>query len=234
MLQVERIRFSSDKGAICVFPNDLDELEQGIRLMGIHNHPVIVLIGGNILPEHDAVHRRAIEVVVRAAAELDAVLICGGTDMGVMAMVGQLRWRQKQQFPLVGIAPENLVTWPGAPHESQPLLPEGKRVSLEPHHSHFLLVPGSEFGDESPWIVRAALFIAGERNKTVTILANGGEVSEKDIKLALDAGEPVIILKGTGRLADTIAAQPQKDRLIKVIPADNRRMLAGAILAVLS
>ncbi len=234
MLQLEKIRFSNDRGAICIFPNDIDELEQGLRMMGIQSRPVIVLIGGNILPEHDAVHESAVEVIARAAEDLGAVMICGGTDMGIMALIGQIRWRLKYRFPLIGIAPEELVTWPGGPLDGQPALPDGKRFQLEPHHSHFVLVPGSEFGDESPWIVRAALFIAGERNKAVTILANGGKVSEKDIGLALDAGEPVIVLKGTGRYADELASQPKKDRLFRVVQADNRRMLSGAILSALS
>jgi len=233
MLQLEKIRFTKDKEALCVFPNDLDELERGLLMMGIQNRPVIVLIGGHILPEHDAVHRRALEVIARTAEEIDAVIICGGTDVGVMAMIGEMRASQRSKFPLVGIAPENLVTWPGGPQDIQPALPEGKRAPLQPHHSHFVLVPGNEFGDESPWIVRAATFIAGDRHRAITILANGGEVSKKDIKLALAADRPVIVLKGTGRLADEIAHQPRRSSLLKIVRAEDKVGLVKSILALL-
>ncbi|MBI5839352.1 MAG: hypothetical protein HZB19_04555 [Chloroflexi bacterium] len=234
LLELEKIHFAYDQEAICVFPNDVDELEQAILLMGIKDHPVIVLIGGHILPEHDAVHRRAIEIIAKTAEEMDAVIICGGTDVGVMSAIGQERGREQYQFPLIGIAPEDLVTWPGAAKDSHPLASSvDDRVPLEPHHSHFILIPGNEFGDESSWIVHAASFISKDRHKSVTILANGGAVSQKDIELGLLADRPLIVLKGTGRLADEIAHRPKKNNLVKVVQANNKRMLTATINSLL-
>ena len=82
---------------------------------------------------------------------LDAALICGGTDIGVMSAIGKSRSRNSYQFPLIGIAPEGIVTWPEGPRNtSAPFLPGNEREQLESHHSHFILVPGSQFGDEFP------------------------------------------------------------------------------------
>ena len=67
---------------------------------------------------------------------------------------------------------------------------EKKRWQLEPHYSHFILVPGSQFGDESAWIVDTATLSKG--NRSVTILINGGEISRKDIELSLEHSRPVI------------------------------------------
>ena len=137
--------------------------------------------------------------------------------MGVMAEIGQIRARNGYKFPLVGITPEELVTWPGGPRSTK-FLWWGKQLwQLEPHYSHFILVPGSEFGDESPWIVDTATLLSKDQ-RSVTILINGGEVSRKDIELSLENGRPVIALSRTGRLADELARQPERNKLITRTP----------------
>ena len=137
--------------------------------------------------------------------------------MGVMAEIGQIRWQNGYKFPLVGIAPEELVTWPGGPRSTKFLWWGKQRWQLEPHYSHFILVPGSQFGDESPWIVDTATILS-KGHQSVTILINGGEVSRKDIELSLENGRPVIALSRTGRLADELARQPNRHKLITVFP----------------
>jgi hypothetical protein len=68
----------------------------------------------------------------------------------------------------------------------------------------------------------------------VTILINGGEVSRKDIELSLESGRPVIALSRTGRLADELARQPERNKLITVIPAHAEQKITEVIRAVLS
>src|SRR6266496_628910 len=232
-MQVEKIAFGKSNIAFCALPNDIEELEQTIHQMGLADRPVIVLIGGHILPEHVKITYQAIEIIAKVADVLDAALICGGTDVGVMSAIGKARGRNGYQFPLVGIAPEGIVTWPEGPRNNPMVLPGSEREQLEPHHSHFILVPGNEFGDETKWIVRAATMIAAEKNKSVTVLANGGKISEQDVEEGLKADRPLIVLAGTGRLADEIAFHQVRNRLIKVIPAQNRRLLGETLKAML-
>jgi hypothetical protein len=233
-LQIEKIIFGRNNHALCALPNDIEELEQAVTQMGLVNRPVIVLIGGHILHEHASITDQAIDVIARTADVLDAAIICGGTDIGVMSAIGIARGRSGFQFPLVGIAPEGIVTWPEGPRGGN-LLPTGReREQLEPHHSHFILVPGNEFGDETRWISRAATMIATARYKSVTVLVNGGQVSRMDVEEGLAAERPLIVLSGTGRLADEIASQPVKNNLIKIIPADNRRLLSETLRMMLS
>ena len=177
--------------------------------------------------------RRAIQTISKIAEDVKAVVICGGTDMGVMAEIGQTRWRNRYKFPLVGIAPEELVTWADGPDSTKFLWWGTQRWQLEPHYSHFILVPGSEFGDESPWIVDAATIISKD-HRSVTILVNGGEVSRKDIDLSLEFGRPVIAVSGTGRLADKIARKPKRNKLISVAPAIAEQRITDLIHAALS
>lgn len=232
-LQIEKIVFGKSNTALCALPNDIEELEQALTQMGLVDRPVIVLIGGHILPEHANITNQAIDVIARTAEVLDAALICGGTDIGVMSSIGKARGRNGFQFPLIGIAPEGIVTWPEGPRNGHIALPGGEREHLESHHSHFILVPGSEFGDETKWIVRAASMIASGRNKSVMVLANGGKVSQMDVEEGLSADRPLIVLEGTGRLADEIASQPARNNLIKVIPASNRRLLGETLRSML-
>jgi hypothetical protein len=233
-LQIEKIVFGKNNYAFCALPNDVEELEQTVTQMGLVDRPVIVLIGGHILPEHANVTIQAIDVIAKTAELLDAALICGGTDVGVMAAIGKSRGRNGYQFPLIGIAPEGSVTWPEGPRNGSLLLSGNEREQLEPHHTHFILVPGNEFGDETKWIVRAASMIATGKNKSVMVLANGGKVSQMDVEEGLNADRPLIVLAGTGRLADEIASHPIRNNLIKIVPAHNRRLLTETLKAILA
>jgi hypothetical protein len=227
-MRTQKINFPEQE-VLCVFPNERSDLVQAISELQLsEGHPVIVLIGGGIEELQADATRHAIQTIVRIANDVNAVVICGGTDMGVMAEIGQIRWKSGYTFPLVGIAPEQLVTWADGPHSTKFLWWGEKRWQLEPHYSSFILVPGSQFGDESPWIVDAAT-IASKGHRSVTILINGGEVSRKDIDLSLKKGRPVIALSRTGRLADEFARQPNRHELITVAPANAEQRIIDVV-----
>jgi hypothetical protein len=218
----------------CVFPAERSNLAQAISEVGLKdNYPVIVLIGGEVDEQKVDSTRRAIEMISRIAEDMHAAVICGGTDMGVMAEIGRIRSRQSYKFPLIGVAPEELVTWPDGPRNTKFLWLGKQRWPLESHYSHFILVPGSEFGDESPWIVDTATLLSKD-HQSVTILINGGEVSRKDIQLSLENGRQVIVLSRTGRLADELARQPTRNDLMTVLPVNAEKSIAEAIQVALS
>ncbi len=232
-MRTQMISFPGQK-PLSVFPAERSNLPQAISELGLNgSYPVIVLIGGEVDKMQVESTRQAIETISQTAEDINAVVICGGTDMGIMADIGQIRARKGYKFPLVGIAPENVVTWPGGPHSTKFLWWGAERWPLEPHYSHFILVPGSEFGAESPWIVDTATLLSKGR-RSVTILMNGGEVSRKDIELSLEEGRPVIALSRTGRLADELAREPARNHLISVIPVHALQRIGEAIQAALS
>ena len=223
-----------DRQTLCVFPDVRSDLAQAVSELQLEdNHPVIVLIGGEIDEQQADVTRRAIHTVSMVAEDMSAVVICGGTDMGVMAEIGQVRSQKHYKFPLVGIAPEKLATWTDGPDSTNFLWWGTKRFQLEPHYSHFILVPGNEFGDESAWIVDTATILS-KGNRSVTILINGGEVSQKDIDLSLEHDRPVIVMSRTGRLADKLARQPKRSKLISVAPAIAEERIIELIQTALS
>jgi hypothetical protein len=232
-MHTQKIDFPNQQ-TLCVFPDERSDLEQSISELQLAGHyPVIVLIGGGIDEQQAKVTRRAIQTIARIAEDTSAVVICGGTDMGVMAEIGQVRSQNLYKFPLVGMTPEALVTWPGGPHSTKFLWWGTQRWQVEPHYSHFIFVPGGQFGDESPWIIDAATILS-KGHRSVTILINGGEVSRKDIELSLESGRPVIVLSHTGRLADELSRQLNRDKLITVVPANAEQQIVEAVQTALS
>jgi hypothetical protein len=231
-MRTQKIDFP-DRQTLCVFPGEREDLAEAMSELKLGgNFPVIVLIGGGI-DEHEAeATQRAIQTISKIAEDMNALVICGGTDMGVMAEIGQIRSQNQYNFPLVGITLEELVTWPGGPHNANFLWMGKKRWQLEPHYSHFILVPGSDFGDESPWIVEAATILS-KGHRSVTILINGDEVSRKDVELSLEKERPVIALSRTGRLADELSRQPNRNKLITVAPAHGEARIVEVVYAAL-
>ena len=232
-MRTETIKFPDQK-TLSVFPDERSNLAQAIEELGLQGgHPVIVLIGGEIEEKQMEPTRLAIQSIAKTADEMNAVIICGGTDMGVMAEIGQIRSQNGYKFPLLGVTPEELVTWPGGPRSTKFLGLGKERWQLESHYSHFMLVPGTEFGDESPWIGDAATLLS-KGHQSATILINGGEVSRKDIQVSLENGRPVIALSNSGRLADELAQQPERNSLITILPVVAENMIAEDLRAALS
>ena len=232
-MRTQTINFP-DQQTPCVFPAERSDLAEAISELGLKDHyPVIVLIGGEVDEKQVDITRRAIEMISRIAEDMQAAVICGGTDMGVMAEIGRIRSRESYKFPLIGVAPEELVTWPDGPRETKVLWWGKERWQLESHYSHFILVPAEQFGDESPWIVDAATLLSKDHH-SVTILINGGEVSRRDIQLSLENGRRVIVLSRTGGLADELASQPERHDLMIVLPVNAEKSIAEAIRAILS
>lgn len=180
------------------------QLARGLRKIGLQQvQPVLVVIGG---ASHlsDADYQKLEDLftnlVAPLAEELGLVVIDGGTDAGVMQLMGRARAKIQGTFPLVGIAPAGKVQLPDA------VLSEGH--PLEPHHTHFVLVPGEKWGDESPWLAEIASVLS-ESAPSITLLLNGGSISLKDVQESIEEQRLVVVISGTGRLADRIATAIQ-------------------------
>jgi hypothetical protein len=233
-MRTQTIFFPPDQQRLCAFPYKPSELPQAISELHLKDqYPVIVLIGGRIDQKNAAMTQQAVQTISQLAQELGAAVICGGTNIGIMSEIGHTRRRNHHKFPLVGIAPAELVTWPRGPKSTKFLWWGKQRWQLESQYSHFILVPGNHFGDESPWIIDTATLLSRSQ-RSVTILINGGEVSRKDIELSLKSGRPVIVLGRTGRLADELASQPERDKLITVVPASAEQRIIEAVRKALS
>lgn len=138
--------------------------------------------------------------LVRAAEAAGAVLVDGGTQAGVMALLGEAVAARGHPVPLIGVAPAGRVTYPGGP---EPAEAEGA-APLDPNHSHFLLAPSDDWGGETDWMFALAEALS-EGAPVVTVLVNGGDIAREEVWQSVRRGWPVVVLAGTGRLADRLA-----------------------------
>lgn len=164
--------------------------------------PVLVIIGGaKLLSKSDYAQIEHLfhTVLAPIAEKWRAAVVDGGTDAGVMQLMGQARHAINGTFPLVGVAPIERLILPDRPIRFSNAAP------LEPNHTHFLLVPGVNWGDESVWLSTAATQLAAGA-PSVTILINGGEITWEDALHNVRAGRPLITIAGSGRTADVLAA----------------------------
>lgn len=173
--------------------------------------PTIFLSGGaaGFAPEDMERTREIIEAgLARFAEENGARVIDGGTDSGLMQMVAEARLKRDYRFPLIGIAPEARVSYPG--YEN----PQAD-AQLKAGHSHFVLVDAPDWGDESDTLVRLTYTLAGAgKQPAFGILINGGQISKQDVFLATtqEMALPIIVLEGSGRFADELATAKRTGR----------------------
>lgn len=169
------------------------------------NATLFVSGGAGLMSEEDVQRTTDIitEGVVEFAERYQVTVVDGGTESGVMKMIGDARHSRGYTFPLVGVAPHGLVSYQGFDNPNE-------QAMLEDGHSHFVLVDGDEWGDESQMIVDLTRAIAKTAPK-LGMLINGGKIAEHDVYLATakaDAHEriPMLILEGSGRAADNISS----------------------------
>ena len=207
-----------------VTPTQIDSEHALLAAIGppLHGGQAIALIGGadNLV----AAARARIAPFFRTLAEaLDAahaVLVDGGTESGVMRLVADARRETGATFRLIGVVPRGRI---GRPTRG------GTVVALAEGHTELLLVPGTKFGDESPWLFRAADHLAGGHASTLVV--NGGRLSLGEAVRRLAAGAPVAAVEGSGRAADALAralaaggvfgvpAVPEVDDQLRPFPA---------------
>ncbi|RZM81946.1 hypothetical protein [Leptolyngbya iicbica] len=183
------------------FVDQIDDVTRFFDETGLGQpHLTLVIVGGASGLDNDQqtqlddlFHR----VLAPLAEEMQLYVVDGGTDAGVMRLMGQARTAINASFPLIGVAPRSLVNLPDQPATH----PDAS--TLEPNHTHCLLVPGEQWGDESPWIAKIATHLSGE-HESMTILINGGSVTVSDAYASVAAGREIVIVAGTGRIADDI------------------------------
>jgi hypothetical protein len=196
-----QIDFPGGGCASAVEISNVDELPSALGILGLQApQPTVVVVGGaGGLTEDDLDRLRPVfsSAIVPEVQRNRAALIDGGTLSGVMRLCGEGRASLSASFPLVGVVAAGTVQLPG-----RPTAPDS--AELEPRHSHFVIVPGDNWGAEAPWIARAASVLAGT-SPSVTVLVNGGQIAYDDVSNSVAAGRRVIVVSGSGRTADAIA-----------------------------
>jgi hypothetical protein len=178
------------------------ELPEALAALGLETpRPVLVLVGGaaKLDPSVAEPLLRLFESLAPGLDRARATVLDGATAYGVMELMGLARSRAGARFPLVGLAAVGTVDVrcraDGAPRGT---------AALDPNHTHFILVPGNRWGDESPWISACAGVLAGTL-PSLTLVAAGGKVTRLDVAQGLDARRPLLVIAGSGGTADELA-----------------------------
>ena len=196
-----KLTFKNGKTALATQVEQPEELPYALETIGLcGSRPVLVVVGGaSNISEADflRIQRLFVEVLAPIAETLGAYVVDGGTDAGIMRMMGTARTQIGAKFTLVGVTPEGKVALPNHSETATDLTP------LEPNHTHFVLVPGKNWGDESPWISCVATMLANDA-PSMTVLLNGGEITFKDAFSSVNSGRVVLVIAGSGRTADIL------------------------------
>ncbi len=178
-----------------------EELAAALIDLGLGLRPTLVVVGSaarlgrSRLAEIYHLFRDALAPL---AQRIDAYVVDGATDSGVIQMVGMARRETAATFPLVGVASIGTV--------ALEMPTKGDAFPLEPNHTYLVLVPGDRWGDESRWIAQVASQLA-DGQPSVTVLINGGEVTFEDALHSVERGRPAVVVAGSGRTADVLAAE---------------------------
>lgn len=193
--------------------------------------PVLVVFGGADTLSGES-HQHAVAVVgpgvVHGAEIADAIIVDGGTAAGVMAIIGRAVAQTGNALPiLLGVAPADLVTYPGMESSSGD-------AALEPNHSHFVLTPGTEWGSETALLLQVVGALA-DGAPIVAVLVGGGEIAKEEALAAVRREWPLVVVEGTGGIADTVAQLQRRETgatddldLAEIAASPSVRLFAGA------
>ncbi len=230
----KEITFPNGNRATLVEATVGQDPEEILRALGLEQPKALLMIAGGAdsLGEDVAVRLRQLfsRGVARAALAAEALIIDGGTQAGVMELMGQGVADRGRKTPLLGVAPTGKVTYPGGPAEGS----INGGAALDPNHSHFVLVEGKAWGDETETMFALAKALsarapdppkedgqaATDSNQedakaslpVVMVVAGGGNVTPGEALSCVRQGWPLLVIQGSGGFADKIAEEYAKRR----------------------
>ena len=196
-----------------------------LKALDIEQPKALIMLVGGAAGLDESLRPRLVQLfsrgIAHAVADRNALIIDGGTQAGVMAMMGQGVADRGRNSILLGVAPAGKVTYPGGPTGG--CIEDG--APLDPNHSHFVLVESNEWGGETETMYELAEELSKEI-PVLTVLLNGGQVAKHEILESVCHGWAIIVIEGTGRLADEIAmavrekTEPPSEEIAAIVRYD--------------
>lgn len=202
-LAIQEIHFANGNTAQAVFSPIGTQATDLIQSLGISQPGAIIMIaGGAFKMERQMMFTLAASFtygIPHLAAALDALIIDGGTKAGVMELIGLGVTQQPRRPFLLGVTPLGMVTYPGKSKSSNQEV-----VTLDPNHSHFVLVEADKWGEETEMMYELA-HIFSQGCPSVALLINGGGIAKREVLYCVRQRRPIVVLEGSGRVADEVA-----------------------------
>lgn len=208
----KEIAFDNGNRAVVVTASRDTDAQSILKALDLAPAHALIMVFGGAKGLDDSRKARLAELfsdaIAPAAAESGALVIDGGTQSGVMAMMGEAVARCGRGSQLLGIAPAGKVTYPGGAGE--PGVAEG--APLELNHSHFVLVESNEWGGETETMINLARTL---NLPVVAILINGGTIAAEEALQSVRHGWPLFVIEGSGRFADDVSAAGRDTKLAR-------------------
>ncbi|PYK19716.1 MAG: hypothetical protein DME55_04275, partial [Verrucomicrobia bacterium] len=87
-------------------------------------------------------------------------------------------------------------------------------ASLEPNHSHFILVESDEWGGETGTMFKVAKAL---NVPVATMLINGGQIAGSEALQSVRNGWQLFVIEGSGRFADELSAAVRDGQFAKSV-----------------
>ncbi len=205
VLRKQNIVFPNGNSALTVFPPAGTNARDLLPLLNIPAYnDLIMLVGGASLMDeklYPNLENLFTHGIAQLAVTRNVLIVDGGTQAGVMELMGKGVAAQQHRSPLLGVSPQGSVTYPGKASSNGV---SDELVSLDPNHSHFVLVETNEWGGETETMYQLAQLYAQGRS-SVAMVVNGGSIAKKEILYNVRQGRPLLLFTGSGRIADEIA-----------------------------
>jgi hypothetical protein len=210
----DTITFENGNRAVVITAQRDANAQAILKALDVAQPPALIMVFGGAKGLDDSRKARLAELFIDAigpvAAELGALVIDGGTQSGVMAMMGEAVAQDGRRFQLLGIAPKGKITHPEITGETA--VSDG--APLEPNHSHFVLVESAEWGGETGKMLELARAFNAP---TVAILVNGGAIAADEALQSVRNGWQLLVIDGSGRFADEVSAAVRDGQVAKSV-----------------
>ncbi len=252
LMAAQAIDFGGEWHTRMVVASDAADAGAILDALGLELPDAVLMIFGGaahmetgLETEIAAAFRNSILPIVAAC---NALIIDGGTQAGIMEIVGALGAEGTPRPIMLGVAPLGAVTFPGKAQMADvhgfAAVPEaeiGGLAPLDPNHSHFALTPTTEWGSETATMFQLAVALSKREAKPrplAALLFNGGMIAKQEALQCIRQGWPLIALQGTGRLADQIAQAksqqpltPEDTELAEIVTSDRLKVVSLADVA---
>jgi hypothetical protein len=197
---VEQIYFNRQCQARSVRTGQREAISQTLAALALPRPWSLLILNGGTAALNGSIAADFKPVLMdglaRVVCEEGITVITGGTAAGIFRLFGQGLARWGRTAPCIGVAVRSLVSWPGQP--------EGI-ASLEPNHSHFVLVDGDRWGDETETMYALTAALAADC-PSAAAFAGGGDVAINEMLTNVNQQRPLILLAGSGRATDAVLA----------------------------
>ena len=162
----------------------------------------VLIIGGTNVPDADS-QARLFQLftrgLTRAVAENSTLIIDGTIAGGVMTALSKALLDRNIKAPLLGIANDSQITWPGRDGVDGA---DGRKM-LESNYTHFVVVKSPDSDGVIDKMYEIAEILS-QNIPVLTILVNDSPVAKDEVVRSVRQGWPILVIGGSGGFADQI------------------------------